>query len=57
MLPGEIGILALVASAYAAFIGVVGYFSFWSRKPAKRTAADSTTASTDRAVHTLRRVA
>ncbi len=36
MSTGEIAYLALALTAFATFMGVVGFISVWSRRPAKK---------------------
>ncbi len=57
MLPGEIAFLALVVTAFTAFIGVVGFISIWSRQPRKQAAADPAVAVADETVRMLKRAA
>ncbi len=40
---GEIAFLVLVLSAFAAFIGTVGFISIWSGQPAKSAASPAIT--------------
>ena len=57
MLPGEIAFLALVVTAFATFIGVIGFISIWSRQPSKRAEAGSVMAIANGTVRTLKRAA